>query len=140
MDPDLFENEPLPDDVLDHVDDPEVRDRWPRKLVEVYDVVVAVLRRDVDDAQAAQMATRVIDALAHHHGGRQWYMPTGEKLRLALRDKQIWDRFDGSPETIARLCREYRLTQQMIYKILREQRALHRKRVQPELPLRQRAG
>jgi Mor family transcriptional regulator len=128
-------NDPLPPDVLEHLDDPDVRARWPRDLVNQYDVVLSAIKTELDEPSARRVALRIIESLSNYHGGRQYYLPRGDKLRAALRDKQIWDNFDGKPETVNSLCKEYDLTPQMIYTILRQQRALHRKRMQPELPL-----
>ncbi|EJS84468.1 hypothetical protein AAUPMB_21192 [Pasteurella multocida subsp. multocida str. Anand1_buffalo] len=45
----------------------------------------------------------------------------------------MYAEFDG--KNIPELIRKYRLSQTTIYAILRQQRALHRKRYQKELPL-----
>lgn len=119
------------------LDDPELRpDRWPRAMVELIDVFTAGAQRAglADSPAAAQRIARwAVLTLAEYGGGRQLYLPKGEGLRLALRDAQIWQEFDG--RNTAALAIKHRLTTVRVYQILAEQRALRRGRTQPELPL-----
>lgn len=124
----------LPEDILDHLDDPEVTQRWPRDLVAMLEVIANALDRDGDD-QARRHATIAARALGQYHGGRMYYLPTGEALDRALRDKSMWDSYHGRRDEVIQFCEQYGLTEQQVYKILREQRALHVKRVQRSLPL-----
>ena len=90
-------------------------------------------RRKGQAEDAARVeAQDLIVVLANYFGGRQVYLPRDEKLRLALRDNQIWHNFDGRDIDV--LEKRWRLTRQQIYNIIAHQRALHKKRVQPELP------
>jgi len=127
-------NEPLPDDLLDHLEDPEVRARWPQGLVDMLDVVTEVIvRQGQPREQAARLSACVVRALAHYFGGRMTYIPRGDSLDRALRDKAIWDAHDGRRTSVQELAVQHRLTEQQVYAILREQRALHRRRIQPQL-------
>lgn len=122
----------LPEDALAHMDDADVRQAWPRNLVAMVDVVMARLRRlGVDDETARQHAAAAMHALSEYHGGRQFYLPKGDTLEIALRNKRLWDEFTG--HNVEQLAERYGLTFVQVYNILREQRALHRKRVQPDL-------
>jgi len=126
--PDMFglPDEPLP------LDEAELRHAWPQSLVDMLDVVAAAhARKGVDPAQARDYAFTALAALAEYHGGRMWYLPFGDGLALALRNKRIWHAFRG--DNVHELSREYDLSEMAIYKILAEQRALHRRRVQPDL-------
>ena len=42
-----------------------------------------------------QQARKLVAALAHYMGGRSYYLPSGDRLMNALRDDQIYSRFDG---------------------------------------------
>jgi Mor family transcriptional regulator len=129
---DLLSDAPLPDDALARLDDADVRQAWPRNLVAMVDVVMARLRRaGVDEATARSHAAMTMHALSEYHGGRQFYLPKGDTLEIALRNKRIWDEFTG--HNVEHLSERYGLTFVQVYNILREQRALHRKRVQPDL-------
>lgn len=133
MSQELFDDK-LPDDALDHLDDPEIRARWPQALVDMLDVMANALARQIDDQdQARKLATVALRALARYHGGRMFYLPKGDSLERALRDKAIWEAHDGRRATVQELAARHGLTEQQIYSILREQRALHRRRIQPTL-------
>lgn len=132
MDDDLFEAEGIPEDVLDHLDEAEIRRAWPVTLVNMLDVAQAALRREgLDEPQASRLAACILQALSHYHGGRMWYLPRGERLANALRDRKIFEQMRrGGAKALAA---EHRLTEQRIYEIYREQRALFQRRHQREL-------
>lgn len=114
------------------LDDAEIRHAWPQSLVDMLDVVAdAHVRKGMDPAAARDYAFTAMQALAEYHGGRMWYLPFGEGIALAIRNKRIWHAFKG--DNVHALAREFDLSEMAIYNILREQRALHRRRVQPEL-------
>jgi Mor family transcriptional regulator len=52
-----------------------------------------------------------------------------------VRDRDIYQRFTHRRESILELVEAYGLTEQHIYRIIAEQRALHVRRVQHALPL-----
>lgn len=131
---DLFQDDPIPDDVLDHLDDPQVKERWPRDLAAMLDVLESELGRQVhDETQARRLAAVAITALAEYHGGRMFYLPKGKGLALAIRDKQMWDSYRCNRDDVQRLAAVHGLTEQQVYTILRRQRAIHRRRIQPDL-------
>ena len=78
-----------------------------------------------------QQARKLVAALAHYMGGRSYYLPSGDRLMNALRDDQIYSRFDG--RNVEQLRRAYGLGQTQIYTIIAQQRALHVRRAQPDL-------
>jgi len=110
--------------------------RWPRMLAELVDVYSAAATREgiVQEEEKAQRIARwVVLTLGQHFGGRQFYIPQGGALRIALRDTKIWSEFTGN--NVSELAGKYHLSEVQIYKIIKEQRALHRAKVQPQLPL-----
>jgi Mor family transcriptional regulator len=125
------------DDILAHLEDVDRGNprAWPQTLAELVDVFADHLQRRKGHASEAarKEAQDLTVVLATYFGGRQIYLPRNEKLRLALRDKQIWRAFDG--KNIDLLEKRWRLTRQQVYNIIAQQRALHQKGLSPELPL-----
>ncbi|MNV53510.1 Mor transcription activator family protein [compost metagenome] len=64
-------------------------------------------------------------------GGRAYYIPTGEHLKAALRDRAIWDEFNG--RNIDQLARKHGLSVPQTYAVVAEQRELTRRRNQFDL-------
>ena len=109
----------------------DVAHTWPKTLAELTDVLCAHFVKTLPAEQARDQAEKIIIVISHHLGGRMFYLPRDEKLRQALRDDAIWRRFDGA--NVVALARAHDLTPNRIYQIIAEQRALHRKKNQPEL-------
>ncbi|MFM5201574.1 Mor transcription activator family protein [Aeromonas caviae] len=65
------------------------------------------------------------------YGGRAYYIPTGDHLKAALRDRAIWDEFNG--RNIDQLARKHGLSVPQTYAVVAEQRQLTRRRHQPDL-------
>jgi Mor family transcriptional regulator len=107
-------------------------DKWARNLVEMIEVIEARHVRDgLSQAQAFRLARNAVLEVAEHQGGRQFYLPRGDTLRTALRDAEIFRKVNRS--NIEELAREHGLTVSQIYRINRQQRALHVRRVQGRL-------
>ena len=110
----------------------EARHRWPQRLVELYDVALAYNRRlGMDDDAAERDAVERTFLIADYIGGRLLYVPSGEKLRLAVRDLQIY-RAHGR-RSVADLARAHGLTEQQVYNIIGAQTRLVRDRLQGKL-------
>ncbi|MCE8027524.1 transcriptional regulator [Halomonas daqingensis] len=123
----------VPDDALERMLDPEIVRKWPQGLSDMLTVIQAAHRRAGDDEETARLrAFRAVRALAHFAGGRSIYVPKGDQLDRALRDREIWERHGGS-NNVAELARQYHLTEVQIYSILAEQRKLARARLQPDM-------
>ena len=115
------------EDVLDHLDQ-NVRSNdaaWPSTLVNLVDLLSShFVRRDKLATEVAKVkAQDIVVVLAGYFGGRQVYLPRNEKLRLALRDQQVWHSFSGF--NIKELEQRWRLTSAQLYNILARQRKLH---------------
>ncbi|MBZ9574396.1 Mor transcription activator family protein [Modicisalibacter sp. MOD 31.J] len=122
----------IPDDALERLQDPEILKKWPQGLSDMLSVIESAHRRAGDDDETARIrAFRAVRALAGFAGGRSFYVPKGEALERALRDREIWESFDGG--NVSTLATRYHLTEAQIYSILAEQRKLARDRVQPGL-------
>lgn len=121
-------------DLLAHLDDEVLHDQhlWPRDLVELAEVIRAQLQREgVEDEAMYRQAERVLLAMAFLCGGRSYYLPKGERIKKALRDKRLYDEFDG--RNVRSLASRYDLSEQKVYDVIRRQRWLHVNRVQPSL-------
>lgn len=111
---------------------PETQRRWPQDLVAILRLVEGVLvRRGMAKAPAFAAAAEAALEMAQYGGGRMLYLPVGHRLKLALRDAEIWRRFDGRNHHA--LAQEFGLTVVSIYEVLREQRALHQRKHQGQL-------
>lgn len=108
-------------------------DKWPKLLADMLDVArTALARRGLSEEAADEQARTVMLALAKYFGGGSFYLPKGDEIHRALRDDRIWRDFGRLPvEEIAR--RHGNISLVRAYQIIAEQRALRRKRDQPEL-------
>lgn len=128
---DLFGAE-LSDDLLDHLEDPEVRKRWPQTLWDMVTGVRHTLQKHgMAEAEAKRMSLLIIADFANWFGGRMEYLPRGDALAMAIKHRQIWDDYDH--RNVRDLARKHNLTDVRIYEIIREQRALHHKRLHQDL-------
>ncbi len=87
-------------DQLDHVAE---KGDWPKTLVELIEFLghEAERQRMFDSREQAFVVARwVVLSLGQYFGGRQFYLPKGDKLALAIRDHQIWSEFSWSGQAI----------------------------------------
>jgi Mor family transcriptional regulator len=115
---------------LDVADVPQ--EKWARSLVESIEVIeAAYVRAGVDADEAFRLASLAVRAVSEFRGGRQFYWPRGDALVTALRDAEIYRRANRS--NIETLAGEFDLNVSQIYRICRQQRALHIRKVQGRL-------
>lgn len=113
-------------------DDAAVKKAWPKFLRELMDVLKDELKRSGhEEGDALKLAQKLVARQAQHLGGRMVYIPRDERLKLALRDMEIYDHYNGGNSRD--LAERYNLTQQRICNIVKDQHALYRKRNQPDL-------
>lgn len=118
-------------DRMDLIPTAELKAKWPKALAELCDVLECELNREGVPA-AASKSRKLALVMAHYLGGRAYYIPTGEHLKAALRDREIFERwFTGVG--IDALARQFDLSHPQLYSVLAEQRKLHRKRHQPDM-------
>jgi len=122
-------------DALDGMTDVlKQRKNWPQLLSDFVDLFFAELvRQGMSDDKAIISATKLVYVLGNYFGGRVCYIPSGEKLKQAIRDKKIFMSYLRSNGNITSIAKKYSLTDSHIYSIIREQSALHRKKHQPDL-------
>ena len=126
---DLFADTPLTPDLLDRLDDPDIAHQWEGTLADLLACSDAALKRTgLDESQAHKLAQVVVLAMADYMGGRALYLPRGHALKTALRHAQIYREFTGN--NIPWLVRRYKISEQMVYNIIRRQRAIQQARCQ----------
>lgn len=134
--PDMLGDDSYSDDLLDtaYADIVEDRTKWPKDLAALYDIYEAKLAQmNIDSTLAQKIIPALLIEQANYGGGRVFYLGKAEAVRLAIRDRKIWqESYHHSPE---RLAEKYRMSLNQVYVILRTQTALHRAKIQPQLPL-----
>ncbi|EKP0262740.1 Mor transcription activator family protein [Aeromonas dhakensis] len=119
-------------DRLDQIPASELTAKWPKALSELVDVLACELvRGGMAQEQAKAQARKLALVQAHYMGGRAYYIPTGDHLKAALRDRAIWDEFNG--RNIDQLARKHGLSVPQTYAVVAEQRELNRRRHQHDL-------
>lgn len=103
---------------------------WPGYLRDLYEVTDATLKRHKIQNHS-KLANDLIISQAHYLGGRMRYLPTADRLRTWFRNREIWEEFNG--RNVMELAKKYQMTDVGIYAIVREQRAIHTKKAQPDL-------
>ncbi|WP_036769210.1 Mor transcription activator family protein [Photorhabdus australis] len=120
-------------DQLDDIPETELQARWPQLLADIIDLFSTELQRQGYIKDTRLSASKLAGVLAHYYGGRAVYLPTGDTLKIALRDNQLFNEWSCSRGEVVQLAKKYHLTHSTVYAILRQQLALHRKRYQGEL-------
>ena len=135
MQNDLFAHDEAIGQLLDQMDSipsQELKNKGPKSLAELCDDLThELLRNKHDESNAAALASKLAGALAHYMGGRAVYLPTGDTLFQALRNNALYNDWKG--RNIDELSRKYGLSNPQVYAVIKEQRALHRKRHQPDM-------
>ena len=127
-------------DPLDPTPSPEAGERWPERFADLVDLILDEIDHQalrLSPAQARALACGIVIRLSRDYGGSLWYVPKPDALERITRNLCIWAEHDGTvdgPHGIRAMARRYRLSDQQVWTILRVERALHRRRVQPELP------
>lgn len=123
-------------DLLDHLSDiPEaVQKKWPRDLSALVDIYsAALLRLGYGEIEARKISHTLLAEQSMYCGGRYFYLPKGDALKKAIRDIDLHR--DNSERGIQPddLARKYKISLTHVYRIMKEQQAYYRKRIQTEL-------
>lgn len=131
---DLLGDDSYSEELLDYLENvpADVREKWPKDLAALCDIYDSELKRlGVSDADAHRISLTLLLAQANYGGGRMYYMPKGDRLRQAVRDRKIYHEFNGRNHE--ELAKRHGLTVQRIYEIVKRQSEIERARVQPKL-------
>ena len=133
---DLYDNLD-PEVAIEHAEalaEASERGKWPRRLLELTDLLEAHLERTAHRKPAPRaLAEQLVSELANYLGGRPVYLPRGDALARALRDRRIYR--DAGRIDFEALAEREGVCLQQVYKIVATMRALDRKRRQQTLPL-----
>ncbi|MHB1273637.1 MAG: Mor transcription activator family protein [Rhodanobacter sp.] len=131
--PDLFENAPTDAELAELAGLDAPSELWPSVLAEYIDVLRACFRRrGRTDDEALEEAQHAVIALGQYCGGRQSYLPTGDRLMTAVRDRRLYLEYCG-PRNKGDLARRYGITERRVEQIAAEQKAVHVRRMQGRL-------
>ncbi|MGA7438601.1 MAG: Mor transcription activator family protein [Luteibacter sp.] len=126
---DLFEDAPTDPSQVDIEPSNQV---WPSTLAEIIEVLrTNFIRQGRTESEAVDDAKSAALALSTWMGGRQIYIPNGERVRRAIRDRIIYLEYNGRNK--GTLATRYRLTERAVERIAAEQRAIHVRKIQPDM-------
>lgn len=121
-----------PADLLEHGAVAVDEKQWAPLLADMVRVIEQdKLRRGAATTEAFADARAAVLSIAEYFGGRMTYLPKGERLLTALRDAEIWRKFNG--RNIRELAAEYGVSEIHLYDVLKRQRALHTRKLQGRL-------
>lgn len=119
------------EDLLEHLDEipDECRKKWPKDMLALIALFQRALKRHgIDEKQACGFAHVLLAELADYCGGRNIYIPRGEKLKRAIRDVDLFRDFNDHGMKVKELAIKYKITMQHVYRIINEQRAIRTSR------------
>ena len=106
--------------------------KWAKTLVEYVQVLERLyVRQGKAEAESFKLAAASVLELAEFRGGRAEYLPRGDAIRTALKHAEIYRRCNGRNQQA--LADEFGMTTIQVYRIYRQQRALHMNKIQPKL-------
>jgi len=107
-------------------------DRWAQTLTDMVRVIEARYRRQGrSEDEAFALARDGVMELAEYFGARMWYLPRGDRLRIALRDAEIYRL--ARRGNVRELADEHDLSEPQVYRIIRQQKRLHLSKIQGRL-------
>ncbi|MGH1460980.1 MAG: Mor transcription activator family protein [Neptuniibacter sp.] len=133
---DLLSATTFTDDLASHLGEipEEVRKKWPKDLAALIDIFSDELERQGYAKEESQRIThRLLAAQSMYCGGRYFYLPKPDALEKAVRDLNLYNDWAGNNMEPSELTKKYKVSVQHVYRIIKEQRAYYRKRIQPEL-------
>ncbi|MDI3325596.1 Mor transcription activator family protein [Pontibacterium granulatum] len=124
------------DELLNHLDEipDDVRKKWPKDLAALIDLYQASMQRmGYEEKEAKKIAHTLLAEQAIYCGGRHVYIPKGDRFKQAVRDIELFNDWHDRGIVPDELATRYKLSTQHVYRIIKEQRTIHMKRVQPSL-------
>ena len=111
-----------------------MRKKWPKDLAALIDLYQAsLIRMGYAEKDAKKIAYTLLAEQAIYCGGRHVYIPKGDRFKQAVRDIELFNDWHDRGIVPDELAIRYKLSTQHVYRIIKEQRAIHMKRVQPGL-------
>jgi Mor family transcriptional regulator len=99
------------------------RNKSPELLADLASQCSAVIheRLGLDAVKADEIGRETAERMSFIWGGQNVYFPKGLIYQLSIRDRQIFDEFNGKNH--ADLARKYKVSLQWIYKLIKTVRA-----------------
>ena len=115
----------------------EKKIKWPKTLVEVLEHMQSAFIRNGDNEEQAKRHAEIgVEALSFYLGGRITYIPMGKALKTAMKHKRIYEAHQkGKPVEDIAIDADINIV--TVYKIIDEQRKLHRTPIKPNEKLKQ---
>lgn len=100
-----------------------------RRMIEFYELHSNVLEKvaGITGKQNQEITIALVATISNYFGGMSFYLPQNEKLKLFLRDIQIYKDFNGY--NIKELTKKYDVSQQTIYTAIAKQRDARQKKL-----------
>ena len=108
-------------------------ERYPELLRDLVDAVARSLAgAGIEPGRARAAAETAAELVRELYGGQLVYVPKGHSMHTRRRWQALWEAFTGDNQM--ELARQYGMSYQQVYRVLKVMQTQHRKRVQPELP------
>lgn len=133
---DILGDKSYSNDLADHLGEipEEVKKKWPRDLIALIDIFSAALERmGYKGNEAQKISLTLLYEQSMYCGGRYFYLPKKDGLQKAIRDIDLHRDWAENSVPPSELAAKYKISVQHVYRIIEEQRAYYRKKVQPEL-------
>lgn len=108
-------------------------EQYPELLENIRaDIAEALIEIGIDEEVAKHAGHHAAETVRCKWGGTQMpYIPKGVQYQASLRDRQIWQEFNGQNHN--ELCRKYGISLQWLYSIIKRMRADYVRRHQADL-------
>lgn len=92
-----------------------------KAIAELSAVIGSAIEASGYSKEESQSITEVaIKAMSFMAGGRQFYLPRGKALEIAIRNRKLFQEFTG--KNIHALVNKYNISEVQVYKIIKSQR------------------
>ncbi len=97
-------------------------DHYPELLADLRTTLAASLLADgIDEDKARRVSHNAAETIRKAWGGQMIYIGKGYFFELSARDEDIWAKFTGHNHK--QLCRDYEISLQWLYKIIKSKHA-----------------
>ena len=112
---------------IDVIDVEDLKNGWPQRLVEAYEVISAMLKKLHPEMDSHPFTVLVLKALSEYFGGQSFYLPKNQRMEILMRDIAIYKDFNG--RNVGKLAKKYRVSEQTIYTAIAKQRDLRQRKL-----------
>lgn len=111
------------------------RKRGPELLEDLTDKTENLLLEQANLTQdvARKVAESLADLMRHDWGGQLIYFAKGLSIDVSKRDLEFFNKWDGTPDHLAKLALEYDISVQYAYRVVKAVRVLETARRQSDM-------